>query len=442
MGAFVWLIIIVAGTLVYKSSKSELPHYRYFAWNVFYKLFFGLIFSLVYLLYYNGGDTTAYFEGSIALNNLFSKSPELYIKHMTSESTIPDFFVDFDTRTTFPPGWIYSEKEAFIICKIMSIFTFFCLKSYLAMTFIMSTIVSYASWKLFSLLREYKFTSEKILVIGVLFLPSVNFWCSGISKDSWVLIGVMMLIYHALKIISPQFKATLLNWIMLLVSAFIIYKIRSFVLYAALFSLAFSLTTRLSNKFGKNDLKIVLLRLILIGTAVFAIFSSIEITDEEEFLESNSFLKEAAVVQHDFATNDTYGSNRYSLGELNFTPMGLAKVAPLAIVIGIYSPFLWEALSSTLIFNGIESTVFLYFTFVFFRRRARKRIRVIRRNEVLMFALFFVILIAFVTGLASGLFGVLVRLRAILLPFFFLLITTSSEDEPLEEDERSTDVLN
>jgi hypothetical protein len=40
-----------------------------------------------------------------------------------------------------------------------------------------------------------------------------------------------------------------------------------------------------------------------------------------------------------------------------------------------------------------------------------------------MFALIFVLIIGFISGLTSVLFGVLVRVRAILLPFIYLLLT-------------------
>lgn len=427
MAAFIWLIIIVAGAAVWRSSKSELEHYKYYMWNLFAKLFFGFAFSMVYLFYYGGGDTTAYFEGSITLNNLFFKSPELYFDHLFNESTWEQFSSDFDNRTGYPPGWIYRESEAFRISKLMSVLSFFSLKSYFAMTFIMSTITAFASWKLYSLLRTYRFTTDFNLALGVLFLPSVNFWCSGISKDTWVFIAVILLIYHAFKIISPQFKATLWNWIMLIFFAFIIFKVRSFILYLTLVPLAFAVTTRITNIFGRRDLKMVLLRLAVSFGALIAVFTAIQPTSEDQFLEENQFLQEAAVIQKDFASNESYGSNRYSLGSVEFTPTGLARVAPAAIIAGLFRPFPWESLSPTLLFNGLESALFLYFTFLFFKKKVRKKISFIRSQEILMFAFFFSILIAFITGLTSGLFGVLVRLRAILLPFLFLLLTVEWE---------------
>lgn len=382
----------------------------------------------------------AYFEGSVALNNLFFKSPELYFNHLFDVSTWDQFTTDFDSKTGYPPSWIYREPEAFMICKIMSILSFFSLKSYFAMTLIMAAISSFASWKLFLLLREYKFTSDKTLAIGVLFLPSVNFWCSGISKDTWVLISVFMLIYHSFKLISPQFKATLWNWLMLFFFAFIIYQVRSIILYITIVSLVFAISTRITNIFNRNDLKIVLLRAAVLIGSVIAIFSFVQPQSEDQFLQQNKLLQEAAVIQKDFATNETYGSNRYSIGDVEFTPIGLLRVAPASIITGFYRPFPWESLKPTLIFNGLESTFFLYVTFLFFRKNIRNKISYIRSQEILMFSLTFVLFLSFVTGLTSGLFGVLVRLRAILLPFLFLLLTinwkevTNIKKQPQQTD--------
>jgi hypothetical protein len=50
--------------------------------------------------------------------------------------------------------------------------------------------------------------------------------------------------------------------------------------------------------------------------------------------------------------------------------------------------------------------------------------------------MFFVFIIAFMTGLTSGLYGVLVRLRAILLPFLFVLLTFEPDKvDQVESDE-------
>jgi hypothetical protein len=48
-------------------------------------------------------------------------------------------------------------------------------------------------------------------------------------------------------------------------------------------------------------------------------------------------------------------------------------------------------------------------------------------------------IMAFMTGFTSVIFGVLVRLRAPLLPFVILLLTTLPEDE--KEDEKEEEII-
>ena len=431
--AVLWLVIILVAGIAIRNANLDKPHYKYYLPNLYAKLIFSLGFALVYIFYYGGGDTTAFFESSVSMNNLFMKSPSMFFEKLITEPTRDNWTVYFDARTGYPPHWIYKEPEAFFVSKIMSFFTFFTLKSYIASTFLIAYITSIASWRLFELTRSYNFCNEKFLAIGILFLPSVNFWCSGISKDSVVFISAAFAVYHGFKIVSLTHKSGLKNWIFFILNMFIIYHIRDFIFIAILVPLTLSISARIVKTYGGGDYVVILVRTIIFAGGMVAIGGSLISQTEEDFLETNSFLKQAAVIQDDFANNDTYGDKRYSLGEIEFTPLGLIKVMPIAILTGIYRPYIWESLSPTLILNGLESIVFLYFTFLFFRRKPLEKFKKIRSHEFLIFALFFVLIIAFMTGLTSGLYGVLVRLRAILLPFLFVLLTFEVDRKELEE---------
>ena len=83
-------------------------------------------------------------------------------------------------------------------------------------------------------------------------------------------------------------------------------------------------------------------------------------------------------------------------------------------------------ISPTLIINGIESLILVLLTLRFFvSGNPFKKIKRIRKEEILVFAFIFSLFIAFMAGFTSVLFGVLVRIRAPLLPFFFLVLTSS-----------------
>ena len=71
--------------------------------------------------------------------------------------------------------------------------------------------------------------------------------------------------------------------------------------------------------------------------------------------------------------------------------------------------------------------------FKFLWNKPIKRFARIRDSEILTFSLYLVIIMAFMTGFTSVIFGILVRLRAPLLPFVILLLTIEPEKD-LEED--------
>jgi hypothetical protein len=130
------------------------------------------------------------------------------------------------------------------------------------------------------------------------------------------------------------------------------------------------------------------------------------------------------------ATNPNYGTNRYDLGITDYSPAGMVKALPVSIIAGFFRPYIWEALSVSLILNGIESVMLFYFTFRFIaNKNILIRLKRIVSNEFLVFALYFSIILAYFAGFTSILFGVLVRFKAPVLPFLLLVLTAHYIDE-------------
>lgn len=443
--AILWLLIILVIAHSWKSYRSHDPSYTYFLPGVYYKLGAGIAFALFYTLYYGGGDTVAYYDGAIALNNLFLESPSDYIQEIFANSSDLDYQSPFTSRTGFPPGWIFREQEGYFICKLTSLFSFFTFKSYLAATLILSFITALVSWQLFRLIRTFNLCNEKYIAFAILFIPSLNFWCTGISKDTIMAISIFGFVYHCFKIILPEQKSSIKNLVMILIYAFLIYKVRSFILIAISIPILFALGIRIMKRIGVGTVGVVMILSILFIGMLLAVGSSMLNTSENDFLSSSSFIQEASSIQKDFQQNETYGNKKYDLGLDEFTPTGLLRAMPLAVIYGIYGPLIWDSLSITLILNGLESTIFIYLTFRFFRRSARKKISLVISTEFLLFSLILVFILAFMTGLTSGLWGVLVRLRAPLLPFLAILLSIElikeKPNKPLDEGSQDQDPL-
>lgn len=414
--------MVIAGN--FRNTNKENPNLRYYMPTLYMKWGLGIAFGLFYMLFANGGDTAAYFDTSKSLNGLLFHNPIGWFEQMGSGPSSEMLHRLFDFRNTgYPKGWIYREEASLFVAKLYSFLGLITFNSYWASTLITGFLVTRASWRLFELALGYEFHKPKTLAFGVLFLPSVGFWCAGVGKDSIIFISTIYALYHLLKIITPNVTSSPKDFIYALFFLWLISQIRGFMLIAILLPIALSyFSSKLrALQFNEGAILGVYIVITVLGISASSLFFSAQ--GGTEVLESSSFVQEAKIIQKDFTENKTYGDKRYSIGEVEYTPFGLIKAAPLSIVTGIYRPFIWESLSPSLIFNGLESMIIIYFTLAFIFKSPWQKIKTITSDEFLMFCLVFIVLIAFLAGFTSILFGVLVRIRAPLLPFLFILLT-------------------
>jgi len=187
---------------------------------------------------------------------------------------------------------------------------------------------------------------------------------------------------------------------------------------------------RFTKQYEQNFFAKLFLRSFILFGGIFAFLYFFQSTFAE------SMIKEAQIVQQDFLSNPTYTGKRYEISNTEVSPAGLLLALPESIFYGIYRPFITEALSPNFILNGLESAVLMFITIRFILwGNVFKKIKKIRKEEILVFALIFSLFIAFMAGFTSVLFGVLVRIRAPLLPFIFLVLTTNVFDRVRENRE-------
>lgn len=413
------IFLVIANS---KAKKVDESIRKYYLRNVLFKFFFGISFALIYLLYYGAGDTTAYWDGAITLNNLFWDSPVKYFEQLLGSNDFIRGSGYFNIETGYPPGWLTRESEAWFICKLTSIISFFSFRSYLAATLIMSFFTAMASWRVFELIISLKTHKKHIAALCILFVPTVSFWCTGISKDSVVFISILNLLYYVFNVMVLKNSLTIKHFIIILISVIIIYNVRSFILAAIAAPMFMAFGARLTKRFEKQFLTKLLLRSIIAFSGVF-IFLQFFASDF-----ASEMVAEAELVQLDFTGNKTYTGKRYEISNTDASPSGLIRAVPESVFYGIFRPFIYESFSPNLIMNGFESVLLMFLTIRFFvSGNPLNKITNIRKQEILVFAFIFTLFIAFMAGFTSVLFGVLVRIRAPLLPFFFLVLTASIE---------------
>lgn len=418
--ALLWFTILLTFSFYKRNQIQNLEIKKYYIRNILFKFSFAIFFSIIYIIYYGGGDTTAYWDGAVTLNKLFFSAPVDYFNHLISEPTNALRAMHFSADTGYPPGWIYREPEAWYVCKLTSIVSIFTFRSYFAGTLIFAFFTARASWRVFEMIQKLETHQVRVAAYCILFVPSVSFWCTGISKDTVIYFSVLNILFYTFDFLVLGNKITIRKLLYIGFSMLLIYHIRSFILAAIAAPLMMAFGARLTNKYERNFLAKLFLRSLVLfgGIAVFLYFF------QSTFAES--MFSEAQVVQQDFLENEIYTGKRYELSSVDLSPTGLLLAVPESVFFGIYRPFIYESLSPNFILNGFESLVLIFITFRFvFIGNVFKKIKKIRKKEILVFALIFSIFIAFMAGFTSVLFGVLVRIRAPLLPFIFLVLTTN-----------------
>lgn len=427
---FIWLLIIFAVASYVRSKNKELDHYKYYFQNLLFKLAFGMIYALTYIFYYKGGDTIAYWELASCMNKLFWQNPEFYFKELFADSTAPNYYPPYNAGTGSPPYWILREAEGFFVSKVVSFFTFITGNSYVAITLLFSALVARANWKFFEMIHVLFPIRSKWMVYAVLFVPSVSFWCTGVSKDAIVFISILYVVSNFFLLINGKVKNKLGSILWMLFYLWLIYKVRSVILVTLFIPLLLAMSNRITSRFNEFGFFKRLIQFGIASVSIAVFFVGIQLYGDA--ISVNKYLEEAEVTQKDFAQNSIYTGKKYSIGVEDYSPTGILKAMPLSVITGVFRPFLWEALSPTLLLNGLESTLLIYLFFKCFVINWRERYQLVKNNDFLVFAFFFVVIFAFITGFSSIIFGVLVRLRAPLLPFLFILFLAQEQKREVE----------
>ena len=431
----IWLIIIGIATFFIKYNLKNPQTAKYYSWNVLFKIIFAFAFAFYYSAMLKGGDTNSYWNTASLLADLFYESPSKYFQHLLGENSMRNFYLYFDSKTGYPSSDIYYNHDNYFTSKVFSILAIITYKGYLAGTFIVAFLVADVHWRFFNMLKKSNLKTHKWMPILVLFIPSVAFWTSGISKDSVVMISIFSLVYLGHSILWKQKKLTFQSALLILLHLYLISQIRSMILAIVIVPFLFTAMRQVyhalrNQQFLKRIVQ-VSFNIVIFTGLIFFLMSSIKDT----VLQESATFNEAMVKQQDFANNLTYGDNKYDLNLKDANFFGIIAKTPLIIATGIYRPFLWEALSISLILNGVESVLLLFFSGRFLFNRFRSRIQFIFQDRFLNYSFIFVILTAFIAGFISILFGVLVRFRAPLLPFFGLLLTVEPPKKAIDEIE-------
>jgi hypothetical protein len=368
--------------------------------------------GLIYQFYYGGGDTFNYFNHVKVVYSAFMDSPTIGLKLLFSHG-------EYDPATSRYAAmmeWYRAPTEFFVI-KIASFFALFCFNTYTVIGLCFAILSFSGMWVMYlTFLRIFPLAYKK-LAIAVFFLPSVFFWGSGLMKDSlcigalgWVFYGFYNAIIRPRKALTAAIFGAL--------GAYVIISVKIYILLSFLPPALFWVFNEYNQKIKSSALRLILKPLFLgLGILVGALgATSLTAGDERYDVEK---IGERSKINSYYLTTQVANGSAYNIGEFDGSAGSIVKVAPQAIVVSLFRPFLFEARNPVMLLSALEATLFIYLTVsLFYKTGILKSLRLIAGEPILSFCFIFSIIFAIGVGVNSGNFGTLVRYKIPLMPFY------------------------
>ncbi|GJM27608.1 MAG: hypothetical protein DHS20C17_02430 [Cyclobacteriaceae bacterium] len=175
---FLYVIHIAVVGLIswwYYQSDHHAKIRRYYWYGISFNLTGGLILGAVYKIYFDGGDTWAYFQASETLAELIPTRPLEYLKILVG-GQVPQSLIN---EVGFS-----NQPRALLMVKLLSVFTFLTGGSYWLSSVYLSLFSFFGLWTLVDQVANTYSKSYKAALAAFIFYPGVVFWASGISKEA------------------------------------------------------------------------------------------------------------------------------------------------------------------------------------------------------------------------------------------------------------------
>ena len=420
---FYIIFIFIIGYYITQKKQESNPLYKYFVGGLMAKVFASVIFLIIYTEYYGYGDTIDYVAGSIAMSKLMVKDFWQYLQAFFNFVPPSDSFSFFNTDTSYPEHFMWMKENSKMVICLTSLFANLGFRCYMPITVLMAFFSYLGVWKLFLFFTHFYNRLHKQMAIAVLFVPSVVFWGSGVLKDTYTFAAASWFLYSILQIFIKKEKV-LSNIVLAIINIIIILTIKPYILIALLPGVMIWIFYKRFYEMKNKALRIVFLPFfILIMLVGIGLGFSVLKKGLGEYSSLDKMMEKAKITQEDLMREESYGKNFYYVGKLDGTTSSMLKAAPMAVIAGLYRPFIWEVKNPVMMLSGIENLILMLSSiFLLIRLKPIRFIKYLFSEPILILSVLFSIFFMYSVGLASANFGALVRYKIPAVPFFVAAI--------------------
>lgn len=420
----IYLIIFFLLAYLLRPYFTDLATKKYFIPALSLKFIGAISLGLVYQFYYSGGDTFNYFtHGSRWIWEAFLDDPQVGIKLLMDNG----FDRDPETFRYSQRIWYYGDDRSYFIVRITAFWDLFTFHTYTATALFFAAWSFAGSWAVFVAFKRLYPSKTKIMAYCILFVPSVVFWGSGILKDS-VTFGALGLATYSLFNLFSHNKNRAILAIMLMASCYIIFMIKVYILLAFIAASSIWLFSKNVGAIKSEVIKLIVGPIIIVfflGGGYF--LTNVLVSDDSRYA-LDKIAQTAAVTANDIRygwgarTGEGAG---YDLGTLDGSVTSMVLLAPAAINVSLFRPYLWEVKNPLMLLAALESTIILILT-IYMLFAGRKQLGKLFMDPQLRFCLAFAGLFAFAVGVSTYNFGTLMRYKIPMMPFYLLFLVLLS----------------
>jgi hypothetical protein len=169
--------------------------------------------------------------------------------------------------------------------------------------------------------------------------------------------------------------------------------------------------------------KIMIFPIVVGLSIVGSYYSIVKVGEGDKRYSVEKLAQTAKVTAMDirYQTGREAGSG-YTLGELDGSFTGMLKLAPKAINVALFRPYLWEVRNPLMLLSALESAGFLLLALYIVVKRKASVLQSFSNADI-VFSILFSVVFAFAVGVSTFNFGTLARYKIPLMPFFLIALT-------------------
>ena len=363
------------------------------------KLISGISLGLIYKYYYQGGDTFQYFYEAETLTNFIFQKPDRLIEVLFNTARIPELIEQLE----------YSDHpRALFFTKLILPFYLLSGANYWILSLFLSSLNFICLYYLVEELRKSFSALKRESALVFYFLPTFVFWTSGLLKESLAIGALSILIAVCLRTVRMQNFFSLKYWIIIVVSAFVLWELKYF--YAGIaFPVAggFILFSFMNSR-RKVSVYLIPLFLVLGIIAISSLHYNL------------NFSHVADVIYQNYLTGvEKSGGKAITYFHFDGRFLGYILNIPIALFSGLYRPLPFESTGVLPLLAGIENLLVLILTIV---GLWKSNLRLKLNDPAVLLTVIYVLSLAILLAFSTPNFGTLSRFKVGFWPFFVLLV--------------------